>query len=455
MHGVAVLVLLTLVACAAQPLPTLTPPVPLAWRHAPLEQPLPADLHGWWKDFGDEQLNALVDRALAGNLNLAQAMARLRASRTLRTHAGDRYLPFVSARTENAINPNASATYLMAGFDAVWELGLFGRREGTRRALQGEQDDATATLESIRVSLVGEVVADYLMLGAAHERYTALQRIQDLNQHGIELLRIRQGLGLASDSELAATEGQLARSGSSLLLAQQQIDALAQQLAVLLGQPQPDQAWLTAVPFPRLAEAAIASAPADLLRTRPDIRRAEAQVLQAAGQAQLARADRLPNVGIGGSIVWSTNIITNRRGGTTFDIASAGPLINIPLFDWGQRRAQAQASSELLEAAVLAYRQAVLQGVAEVEIALGNLQRQRDRAALEATAVAATLRVADHTAQRLALSLASPLDAQAATLAQAEARLAQVDASVDHGLAYVALFKALGGAPLPAKPVEP
>jgi len=447
-RGAVLLALIALVGCAAAPLPDLKPALPAAWRHALPEQSAPTDLHGWWKNFHDGQLDALVDRALADNLDLAQAVERLRAARALHAQSGSQYLPYLAARTQDVIDPDVSASYFVAGFDAVWELGLFGRREGTRRVLQGELDDAAATLDSARVSMVGEVVADYLALGAGQERARLLKQVRDLRQQQLGLLRIRQELGLATDTQIAQAEGALARSSSVLLLALQQIDALAQQLAVLVGRTQPEPAWLISGSLPRLAAASIASAPADLLRTRPEIRRAEAQVLQAAGEADLAHADRMPNVAIGGSIFWSTNISGNRPASPS-GIASIGPLLDIPLLDWGLRRARASANSHLLEAAVLAYRQAVLQGQAEVETALGNLQLQQDRERQQDLSLAAARRAADSEAQRVALTLDSPLDAQAAMLAQTEEQLALLNASADRGLAYVTLFKALGGAALP------
>jgi outer membrane protein TolC len=228
------------------------------------------------------------------------------------------------------------------------------------------------------------------------------------------------------------------------------IDASAQQLALLLGRPEPDPAWLQSGPLPSLGAWRLDAAPADLLRSRPEIQRAEGELLRAAGEAGLAHADRYPSVGIGGSLVWSTNLQTHRR---TSDNAlfSTGPVIDIPLFDWGMRAAQDHARRHELEASVLAYRQAVLQAVAEAETALGRLQQRAVDERASADAAAALAHADRVVAQRVGLKLASPADRDDSRIARDQAALALAQAQARRSLAFVALFKALGGAPLPAQ----
>jgi outer membrane protein TolC len=196
----------------------------------------------------------------------------------------------------------------------------------------------------------------------------------------------------------------------------------------------------------------LASAPADLLRTRPEIARAEADVLRTAGELGLARADRYPSVGLGASLLWATDLNNNRKNTVNNGIYSLGPMVDIPLFDWGMRIAAAHAKDHELQASVLAYRQAVLQGVAEVETALGNLQQQQQREQHDQTAWQALQRVEQTVQTRVRLHLDSPLDHAESQVATAQAALELADARATRGLAYVALFKALGGAPLPPEP---
>lgn len=434
--------------CTGIAMPKLDAPVPAHWRHPSVDTAPPADLRGWWHAFHNPALDALVDTALHDNLDVAQAKERLLAARAMTRSADVAYRPRLRAKTEDAIDPDASASFFVAGFDATWELNLFGRGTATRRQARGQLDDSAASLQQVRVTLVAEVVRNWLELGGAQQREATLIAIRDARQQQWQLLRTRAQLQLASTQSVDEAEAALAQAEAALAEPRAATDALAQQLAVLLGRNEPDPAWLAAAPLPVLGGQSLTQAPADLLRNRPDIARAEADVLGAAGDAGVARADLYPRIGIGGSLVWSTNLTTHRR---TRDNAllSAGPMIDIPLFDWGAREAELHARQHDLKASVYAYRQAVLQGVAEVETALGQLQQQRDREKQSAQAHDALARAAHAAGVRVNLHLASPAEQLDSELALAQSSLALTDATVARDLAFVSLYKALGGAPLP------
>jgi len=440
-----------LAGCAA-PVPKLTQPVQAQWQHAVASDPAkPTDLHGWWHAFGDAELDVLVDRALADNLDVAQAVQRLRATRALHDRAHARYLPSLVARTDDVIDPDASASYEVIGFDASWEFGLFGRAEGTRRESQGALDASVADLRSAQVTLVAEVVRDWIELRTAQQQEQLLSHISDTRQHQWQLLQTRERLQLIAPSAVDQAQATFAQSAAALATPRQAINASAQQLAILLGQNHPDPAWLQPGRQPELGAWQIDSTPADLLRTRPEIARAEADVLQAAGELALTHADMFPSIGLGGSIDWATDINNDHKHPTTPNaIDSLGPVLNIPLFDWGTRLAATHAKGYELQASVLAYRQAVLQGVADVETALGSLQQQQQREQHSMIAWQA-LQHGDQAVQtRIGLHLSSPLDLAESQLAVDQAAIDLADARAGHSLAYVALFKALGGAPLPA-----
>lgn len=449
--GLCGALLLGLAGCAA-PLPKLLPPVPAQWQHAVAsDRPRPTDLHGWWHAFADPELDALVDRALAGNLDVAQAVERLRAARALHRRAGARYLPALTARTDEAIDPDASASFFVAGFDATWELGLFGRAEGTRREAQGELDASVADLRAAQVTLVAEVVREWIDLRAAQQQEQLLLQISQARQQAWQLQQVRQRLQLAPAGAVDQAQAAFAQAQAALASPRQAINASAQRLAVLLGQNHPDPAWLRAGPPPELGAWQLDSAPADLLRTRPEIARAEADVLRSAGELALTHADMFPSIGFGASMVWATDINNNHKFSSTPNgIGSVGPVLNIPLFDWGMRLAATHAKGYELKASVLAYRQAVLQGVAEVETALGSLQQQEQREHHDTLAWQALSRADQAVQSRVRLQLDSPLERAESQVAAAQAALELADARAGHSLAYVALFKALGGAPLPS-----
>jgi len=429
--------------------PAPAAPAATSWQHAlSQEAAQPVDLRGWWHAFQDPVLDGLVDSTLRDNLQAAQAAERLLASRERLRSAQVEYRPQLRAKTIDAIDPDASASFFVAGFDASWELGLFGRATATQRQVRGEVDAGAASLQQLRVSLVGEVVRDWLSLRAAQQRDLLLEAACGLYQRQLDQTRIHAGLRLATPQALARAEADLAQAQAERAGHRGDIDALAQQLALLLGRERPDPAWLEPAPVPSLGALHIVQTPADLLRTRPEIAQAEAEVLRAVGDAGIARADLLPRVAIGGSIVWSTNLTTHRRT-SDHALVSVGPLIDIPLFDWGARQARLRASRHDLQASVYAYRQAVLQGVAEVETALAQLEHQRERQAAGEQAHQALARAEQAATTRARLHLASPAEHGGAQLALVEASLALNEATAARGQALVSLYKALGGAPLP------
>lgn len=447
----AALVSATLLAGCAVHVPDLKPSMPAQWQHARAGQAAaPADLHGWWHAFHDPALDALVDRALADNLDVAQAVEHLRASRAMLRPAQVRYLPMLKASTDQVIDPDASASYLVAGFDATWEFGLFGRATAVRREAKGQIDASAADLDAARVSLVAEVVRNWIELRTAQQQERLLQADADLRTRQLELLTVRARLRLADPATLATATAASAQAEAALAVPRHAATAAAQRLAVLVGQNHPDPAWLVPGAQPELGSWQINGAPADLLRTRPEIAKAEANVLTAAGALGVARADRFPQLGLNASMIWATDLNNNRKKTVSNGLVTLGPLVNIPLFDWGMRAAADHAKSHELRAAVLAYRQAVLEGVAEVETALDALATQEQRVQQQQAAWQALQHADDITATRVKLHLASPLTQADGELATNQAQLELTDTRASRALAYVALYKALGGAPRPA-----
>lgn len=435
--------------CVSTPLPNLATPLPAHWRnaHGP-SAPKPPDLTGWWHEFDDAQLNNLVEQSLHSNLDVAQAVERLRAARALYGTRDVPFLPSARIQTDNTIDPDASASYFLVGFDALWEFGLFGRRQGVEREAQGHLDGAVANLREARVSMIAEVVRNWIDLRAAQQREHVLAGIRDTRQRKLHLLKVRARLQLIAPAQLAKARAAAASADAELSEPRQAENAAAQRLALLLGRSEPDPAWLRSGPLPSLGAQDLTTVPADLLRTRPGIARAEADVLANAGKLGVASADRFPRIGLGGSVEWSTSILSHRHASTN-EIASFGPTIQIPLLDWGLRQSRMHAQDHQLKASVLAYRKAVLTGVTEVEIALGNLAQQRQREHASHTAWQALAQVASSETKRQDLGLASGIEHADSAIARDQARLDVIDARSARDIAYIALYKALGGAPKP------
>lgn len=453
---VALMVCALLSACASVRVPALPKgDLPAAWRNAPeLGAPAP-DLRGWWKAFHDPQLDTLVEQALRDNLGVQQAVLHLRAARELEAASGTTFKPQLAFRTLSTPTPQADANYFQAGFDADWELGLFGRGEANARIAKAQTDAAKADLQAARVSLVAEVARTWLQLHGAQTREALLQEIADASGQQLRLIELRQRLRLASMTEVERARAQWAAAQLALIEPRAQIEQYAQTLALLLGNSEPPNDLLTSdAPLPSLAGHGVSSVPADLLRTRPEIAQAQAQVLKTAGELGVAHANRFPSIGLGGAITWATRV----RGvnlGDTHSNSGIGPVLDIPLFDWGMRAAQERAHADELKAALLGYRQAVLQGAGEVETAMALLH-QAHIGMQNADAAASALRQAvGHSDTLRKLGQADDLDVTDARIASAKARLDAEQAREHEDIAFVALYKALGGAPLPAPEARP
>jgi outer membrane protein, multidrug efflux system len=438
-------------ACVSVQVPKLPGnDLPGHWRNAGSAGLGPApDLTGWWKSFRDPELNGLVARALRDNLDVRQAAYKLRAARALEVESADRFKPHLDFRTIEQPNPENTASYFQAGFDATWEFGLFGRSDAAGHVAAANAGEAAADLQSARVSLVAEVVRAYVQLRAAQRSAALLQDGARAAERKLQLLRVRARLKLASQLEVERATADAAEAEARLADPRAEIAQRAQTLALLLGTSEPDSAWLTPKPVPRLAAVNVTSVPADLLRTRPGIRYAEAKVLEAAGELGIATADLYPRLALGSSLTFAALVKGQTHLGDVNDTFAIGPIIDIPLFDWGERRAERNARDAQLQAALLAYRQAVLEGAAEVESDLAALHAAGRRLALADKAAAASRRAAGLSGKLNKLGQADQLDVADASLALAQSELEREQARVARDVAFVALYKALGGAPLP------
>lgn len=439
---------LALAACAAQPVPKLPHDTPAAWRHsvgATEPAGLQPDLRNWWRAFNDATLDRLVERALKDNLNIQIAAERLRAARALQHHASREFWPNLNFRIYEETAPNARTGYLEMGFDSTWELGFFGRSQSNNRIAMADTNNAAIDAAAARVSVGAEVAKNYVELRAAQARADAFDQVVALRHRQVELAQTRLRTHLGSQIELDRARNELAQAQGEAAEPKQAIVASTQALAVLLGTNAVDPAWETPAPQPALPAITIRETPADLLRTRPEIRRAEQNVLKAAGEHGIARADLYPKLGIVGSLISST-ATSGDLDRPNRAVPLLGPTLTIPLLDWGMRHDMVRARKDALNAAVLAYREAVLEGVAEAQTALAQFDVKTQAAARARESVQANERGAQaaQTLQRIGLGDGS--DSASAGLVLAQARLQASTAVRERALAYIALYKSLGGA---------
>ncbi len=434
----------------------LNPDTPAQWRQAGASAPharavKAADLAAWWTLLGDPALDKLVEQALAQNLDLAQAQGRLQAQRILLGTATAAYKPGFTAGVRTLQDVAALDSYFHASLDMSWNLGLFGAYESTELDGQGQLLDAQAQLQAARIQLVSNVVQRYLEICVAQQQRLALgQQLQlDARRLQLQQVRVQQRMGSAEQVQQASLELNRSRGQEAELLQHQARAAHA--LAALLGRSEPEAAWLAASSSSHIPSAAALNLqvlPAELLRSRPAILAAEAAVQRAAAAVGLSNSALYPRFALGGSLLYSYNLTQNRRSSSNH-VPTLGPVIDIPLFDWGRRRAQADADELQLDNAIKAYRQSVLDGVADVETALASLGAQQQRQqSLDAQTPLLRSR-AQQLQRRQQLGLASELDTLEPHRQLLQHESQQSVAQAAQTLAFVALFQALGGAPLP------
>ncbi len=448
-----------LAACATHTsLPPLRKDVPAQWRNTAATSGLPPgptpNLDSWWHAFDDAQLNHLVERALAQNLGLQQAQLRLRAARALQHRAGTQFTPQLSFHTFSEPDPAATTSYYEIGFDAQWEFGFFGRGRGNARVAAADLRTAATDVAAVHASLIAEVTRSYIDLRAAQARSAILDHIVELRQRSVDLGNVRLRLHLTAMADVDQLDAELAQAQADAAESVQAIAQAQQALALLLAETEPDAGLLAGGPQPLAPHATFAQTPADLLRTRPEIREAEWNVLRAAGELGIARADMYPKLALGGTLISSTRVVGDIDRPNKA-IPSFGPLIDLPLFDWGARRDVIKARDANLKAAVLAYRQAVLEGVAEAESALAQWQREQQRLAAADKLLTTSERAAARSHKLQHIGLADTADNAAADTATAQAQLGRLLAEHDAALAFIAVYKSFGGNLPPLRPDVP
>ena len=437
----------TLTACASwhTTVPDLPKDTPADWqaRNAAAAGLAP-DLDHWWRAFGDPVLDDLIERAQRDNLNIEIAGDRLRAARAARHAKRSAFWPNLNFRTFVETAPNARTGYLEVGFDSTWELGLFGRDAGNKRINLSDENLAIIDEAAMRVTVISEVARNYVELRAAQTRAQALAEVAGVRRRQVALAQTRLSTRLGTQLELDRTQAELLQAESDAAEPALTVTQTAQALAVLLGTTTPDASLRGTAKQPQLPAIDFRQAPADLVRTRADIRRAEQNVVRTAGELGIARADLWPKLGLYSTFISSTALTGDTTRLNDF-VFIAGPTITIPIVDWAARREVVNAREAALHASVLAYREAVIEGVAEAQTALAQFDVKSALAQTAQKTLDLNERGAKSAQTLQRIGLGDGIETAGADLAAAQARLARNLATRDRALAYIALYKAFGG----------
>jgi NodT family efflux transporter outer membrane factor (OMF) lipoprotein len=411
----------------------------------------------WWEGLKDPELDRLVEAALAHSPDVRAAEARLRQSRALVRERKSDLLPSGSASTgflyadiPGGLGGGAGALKLYnAGFDASWELDLFGGARRAEESAAAQAEAVQADLDDLRVSLAAETAQAYVALRDQQQRHAIAEASAEIEQRMVDLAVQRRGQGVGSELDLERLRGQLESTRASVIPIQGQIDEQLDRLAVLTGRaPGALDAELSpAAALPELPAEVAVGDPADLLRRRPDIRAAERRLKAQNAVIGQRTADLFPKINLLGLIGWGSADLTHLFDGTT---SVAAPMLQWNAVDFGRTRARiAQASAGRDEAAAQ-YESVVLDALRDAESSLSRLGHARQ----DVVALARVKASADHAAtlmrQRQEAGVASTIDVldTERTRLEAEQNLAAARAQLDQ--AYVSLQKSLGlgwGAP--------
>ncbi len=451
---------LSLSSCAISPLyHQPTPAAPSAWN-ATLPHGGSLDvMENWWQQFDDPVLSRLIERAETGSPSLTQAWASIEKARATLTSTEAAGLPNLSgsgavtrARQQQSSQPTTNTTRSV-GFDASWELDLFGKVRHNAEAARARIDARIDDWHDARVSLAAEVADDYvqyracqLLTGAYERALTSVTQTEKTTAAAVQA-----GLNAPSDAVLARAS--VASTRSTLVSQQAQCDLLVKSLVALTDVDEPTlRAQLAQgqpkVPQPQALE--VQSVPAEVLRQRPDLASLERELAAASAEIGAAQADLYPSLSLSGSIGLSA-----ASGSSSLTTWSLGPSLSIPLFDGDQRRAAVRSAQASYVSALASWRGGVRTVIKEVEQALVNLDstaRRTDDAARTADeyrryfkAIEANWRAGNDSLLTLEEARRSALSAEIGLLALQQSRVQY----------WIVLYKAVGGGWQPGAAVVP
>jgi multidrug efflux system outer membrane protein len=434
--------------------------VPQAWTGqapapaAPPAGPAELSLARWWLIFNDPVLSALIDEAVQSNLDLKLAAARIRQARAALRGAVSFLGPTLDSNAfaqhsrspgfRGSTNKGDISNQYQAGFDAAWEIDVFG---GVRRNIEAADADLAATVEALQnvlVSLTAEVALNYIDLRSFQQRVSIARKNLATQTHSAHLTRLRFEAGFVSGLDVANAEAQVAATASTIPLLESAAQQSIYNISILLGRDPAALLPELSPPkdIPEQPPAVPLGQPTNLLLRRPDIRQAEAQVHAATARIGVATADLFPRFTILGSAgLQSTDFSSWLTWSSRF--WSFGPSASWNLFSSG--RTLANIEQQRAEQTLVAYRQTVLTALQEVENALIASTKEQEHRVELSRAVTYNRKAVDLATQLYTqgqTDFLSVLDAQR-SLFLTEDQLAASTGTVLTDL--ISLYKALGG----------
>ncbi len=411
----------------------------------------PADLTQWWRPFNDPTLTALVEEAIKTNLDLRIAEARLRQARAVRGVVAGGLWPSVTASgsyqriKKGSGTPDDQQDLYQAGLDAAWEFDFFGSQ---RRSVESADATVQAAVEGVRdaqVSLIAEVALNYIQLRGYQQEIVIAQNNLKAQKHTAEITHKRLNVGFASALDAANADSDVAMTESQIPVFESAAQQAIYSLSVLLARPPADllEQLAPTGTLPTVPAKVPAGLPSDLLRHRPDIRVAEAQLHAATAQIGVAVADFFPRFSLTGALNWNSNLLHTWWNESSLS-SVVGPSVTWPIFQGGAIASNVRLQEALRDQAFITYQKTVLAAFQDVENALiAFAKEQQHRKALN-DAVVANRKAVDLSVQLYTegqTDFLNVLNAQRSLYASEDA-LVQSERSIATDL--IALYKALG-----------
>ncbi len=413
----------------------------------------PADVASWWKVFHDPVLDSLIDRTLASNLGLRQAVARITQARAGRGIIGNEILPNADVngsvtRAHNAGSDSirAAMTTYRAGLDASWEIDLFGR---VRRNIEAADADFEAAVEAgndALVLLTAETATTYVNLRGFQQQLRIARSNLEAQKKTADITRRRFQVGVANGLDAANAEAQVSTTEAQIPVIEGAVKQTMFQLSVLAGRE----------PTALVAELSLDGAipitppdipiglPSDLVRRRPDIRRNEALLHSATAKIGAAKADYFPRFSLTGTAGY---VGSDKRliGTPQTRYWTFGPSLSLPLFDIARVRWNVRSHEALRDETLAAYRESVLTALMEVESALVAYGSEKEHQKLLEEAVKNNRRAVELAKRLYTAGKTDFLNVSTAERSLFQSEDALVQSTRNLSVNLISLYKALGG----------
>jgi NodT family efflux transporter outer membrane factor (OMF) lipoprotein len=458
--GASLLLALLASACAVGPnyrTPDALPAASVKLRESQVAAVTPSPLPPrWWRLFDDANLDRLIEKALAHNTDLRQAAGNLQHARAVLAEAGARRLPDSTASADFArerISPNVSGApnivttdFYTTGFDAIYEVDLFGGVTRSIQAARADYEAAQAQVDAARVSVAAETALAYVDACSFAAQAQVARETAALQQRTFDLTnRLFQG-GRGTERDVAQAQVLFEQANSQVPTFDAEHRAAVYALAVLTGDP--PEAIDAAADACAVAPTTTAPIPVGdgraLLARRPDVRQAERTLAADVARIGVATAELYPIITLNGGVSLNAASISGLGQNRAFGY-SVGPQISWNFPFNGAARARVRESQATAQTSLAAFDGTVLHALQETEQALARLQGATEREAFQARAAAASQRASELSDIRFRAGSDNFLQLLDAQRQRAIAQASYAQAQADRADAQVGLFKALGG----------